>query len=87
MNEKLSKDIDAQDQEIDTMITTSNQSLLESKQLDILFENMLRNRFEMQASQLPIINTNVNNQKVNSKANQFVSESDWNGTINAHAFF
>ena len=86
MNEKLSKDIDAQDQEIDTMITTSNQSLLESKQLDILFENMLRNRFEMQASQLSIINTNVNNQKVNSKAN-FVSESDWNGTINAHAFF
>jgi hypothetical protein len=87
MNEKLSKDIDAQDQEIDTMINASNQSLLESKQLDILFENMLRNRFEMQTTQSPIINANLNNQKVNLKSNQFVSESGWNGTINAYALY
>jgi len=73
----MSKHIESRDHEIDLMMNDSNQTLLESKQLDILFENMMRNRYSQQPpyrspSSEPISKEN------NFQEHGYVTDAEWN---------
>lgn len=78
ISERMSKDIDSRDTEVNDMISASNHTLLESRQLDVLFESMLLSRLETRRL-LPA--EVVSPQSVHNKRNFSVNEEDWKASL------
>ena len=85
LSDRMSRDIDMRDFEVNDTINASNHTLLESRQLDILFESMLLSRIETQRS-LPIEDS-IPPKAAPSKAKSSLSESEWKGMSHIHLHY
>ena len=88
ITDAMSKDIERRDKEIDHLVTSSDQTLFESRQLDLLFENMMASRMAAMdpfpSSSSPIANDSLNNRGSISTGRDVASpigEKEWTMTL------